>query len=577
MLDPRIYRTGFIAVAVAAVVLAFSLRDQAGPLTTTLDPGAFNGQNAYSLSNQIASEYPNRRPGSAGDDALAGDVTQRLSSYGFAVSTSTTSARTADGTRTLENVIATRPGFGGGSVVVIAHRDALSSPAPVEASGTAVLLELARALSGETHQRTIVLASISGSAGASGALALARQLGGGIDAVIALGDVGGSALRKPLIVPWSDGQQVAPPALRNTLASALGAQAALDPGGTSLAGQFVHLALPVTLSEQGPFGARGTPAVLLSASGERAPDANDQLSLGRITALGRTVLQTVNALDAGAGIPAAAPYMLYDSKVVPAWAIALLALALILPVGIATVDGLARARRRGYALVRWATWTLLAAVPFVLAALLAVGARLVGWLSAAPPEPVAGALPVGGGGITLLIVLGGLLVGSLAVLRRLAPPPDEGTGLGVLIVLCVISLAIWVRNPFAALLLVPALHLWMWLLDPEVRISRGGAITLFVLGLAPPVLVVLYYAVTLGLGPLGALWSGLLMIAGGSVGLVAAIEWSVALGCVVCAAALAMHRAEPQLDDQPVTIRGPVTYAGPGSLGGTDSALRARR
>jgi len=48
MLDPRIYRTGFVAVALAVVVVAFSLLDQQGSLTASLAPDAFNGQGAYS-------------------------------------------------------------------------------------------------------------------------------------------------------------------------------------------------------------------------------------------------------------------------------------------------------------------------------------------------------------------------------------------------------------------------------------------------------------------------------------------------------------------------------------------------
>jgi hypothetical protein len=31
---------------------------------------------------------------------------------------------------------------------------------------------------------------------------------------------------------------------------------------------------------------------------------------------------------------------------------------------------------------------------------------------------------------------------------------------------------------------------------------------------------------------------------------------------------------EPRAEPVPVTVRGPITYAGPGSLGGTKSALR---
>ena len=38
VLDPRIYRTGLVAVALAVIVLAFSLENQPGPLDH--DPGA---------------------------------------------------------------------------------------------------------------------------------------------------------------------------------------------------------------------------------------------------------------------------------------------------------------------------------------------------------------------------------------------------------------------------------------------------------------------------------------------------------------------------------------------------------
>src|SRR5690242_10363068 len=74
MLDPRIYRTGLVAVALAVIVLAFSLGDQQGPLTTTLAPEAFNGGHAYAAMNRIAKQFPSRRPGSPADAAIAGQV-----------------------------------------------------------------------------------------------------------------------------------------------------------------------------------------------------------------------------------------------------------------------------------------------------------------------------------------------------------------------------------------------------------------------------------------------------------------------------------------------------------------------
>src|SRR5207248_10680156 len=114
-----------------------------------------------------------------------------------------------------------------------------------------------------------------------GATLLARSLAGRVDAVLALGDLAGARVHGPVVVPWSNGQDVAPPALRNTLALALRAQAGLPPGGSGLTGQLAHLAFPLTLSEQGPFGARGMPAVLVSASGERGPSGDEPVKIGR--------------------------------------------------------------------------------------------------------------------------------------------------------------------------------------------------------------------------------------------------------------------------------------------------------
>src|SRR5947199_2613188 len=144
MLVPRIYRMALLPVVLAVIVLAFSLSDQQGPMGTNLAPDAYNGQNAYTTMNRFAAQYPNRRPGSVGDDALASAVAGQLRSNRFQVSTDVFRAKTADGTRTLENVVAQRAGLSNGSIVVVAHRDSLRSPSTAEVSGTAVLLELGR-------------------------------------------------------------------------------------------------------------------------------------------------------------------------------------------------------------------------------------------------------------------------------------------------------------------------------------------------------------------------------------------------------------------------------------------------
>ena len=107
---------------------------------------------------------------------------------------------------------------------------------------------------------------------------LARTLQRPVDAVLVLGDLAGKSVHEPVVVPWSNSQQVAPPALRNTVASALSSQTGLQAGSTGLIGQLAHLAFPMVATEQAPFGAAGLPAVLLSLSGERGPAANEPTS-----------------------------------------------------------------------------------------------------------------------------------------------------------------------------------------------------------------------------------------------------------------------------------------------------------
>ncbi len=595
-----------IVVAVAVIVVAFSLGNQQSALTSTIVPDAFNGAGAYGTIGALAAQYPDRRPGSAGDGRLADHVAQTFRGEGLAVQTSTFTAQTIDGPRTLETVTGTLAGQSGGSIVIVAHRDSLGKPSAADLSGTAVLLGLAQVLSSQTQQRSIVLASTSGSVGAAGAEELARTLPGPVDAVIVLGDMGGPSVRYPIVVPWSDSTLVAPTVLRNTVAAALQQQVGLAAGQESLGGQFLHLAFPLAASEQRPFADFGEPAVLLSTSSARPPSPGEQPNQAQVTGFGRAVLQSVSALEAGPEVPASSSFLRWQGKVIPAWAIRLIVLALILPVLAATVDGLARARRRGHSVARWVAWVLSACLPFALAVLAVRGLWLVGLINAAPPGPVNGdALTLHGPAIAILAGLGCLIALGFAVRWRVGrnlrgqrsvptptPTPTPGNGherhrarkravedaaspgaaAALLLVLCAVTLVIWLENPFAAALIVPALHLWMWTIAPERRLRAPWAVLLLAAGLAPGVLAAMYYAATLGLGPAGAAWNAVLMLAGGEVGVIAALEWSVVLGCAVSLALMIVRIArQPKPADAPVTVRGPITYAGPGSLGGTAS------
>jgi len=401
---------------------------------------------------------------------------------------------------------------------------------------------------------------------------------------------------------------VAPAVLRNTLAAAVSLQSGVKAADESLGGQFLHLAFPLATTEQSPFVAGGQPAVLVSASGARLPAPDEPASPARINGFGRAILQSVSALEAGPTVARPTSYLRWSGKLIPAWAVRLLVLALIAPVLVATIDGLARARRRGHRVGRWILWVLSACLPFVLAVLAIVGLRAVGAIDAAPPGPVGGdALTLSGRAVAILAGLACLIAGGLVIRWRVGrrlwaaePPPVEppanghararsrraavaddpaspGAAAALLLVLCVVTLLIWVENPFAAALLVPALHLWMWIVAPERRPAAPLALLLFAAGLVPGLLAAVYYAAALGLGVAPAAWNAVLMLAGGSMSVIRAIEWSVVLGCVISLATMILRIArEPRQDpaELPITVRGPITYAGPGSLGGTKSALR---
>jgi hypothetical protein len=152
---------------------------------------------------------------------------------------------------------------------------------------------------------------------------------------------------------------------------------------------------------------------------------------------------------------------------------------------------------------------------------------------------------------------------------------SPGAGVALLIVMCLVTLAIGAANPFAALLMVPALHLWMWAVATDSQMHPAPRLALLLIGLIPPIVVIAYYMITLGFGPIGLAWTGVLMIAGGHLGALIVVEWAIALGCTVSVFGIAAWSARRvPLHATPVTVRGPATYAGPGSLGGTESALR---
>lgn len=591
MLDLRIYRVAFVPLLFAVLIAAFALAERPRPIGTTLAPDAFDGRRAMSTLTELRRTFPNRRPGSPGDDALARRVEQefRRAFTPGAVRVVRRSAETIDGEAALTSVIAERTGRDRRRLVVVSQRDAAGPEEAARLSATAAMLELARLFEGRALRRTVTFVSTSGGTGGmEGVRDALAAIDGPTDAVLVLGDLAGTETRRPMVVPWSESGGTAPVRLRRTVENAVRQEADLDAGAPRALAQLARLAVPVTLTPQGPAGAAGLAAVTLSVSGERGPAPDTEVSQARLGEFGRAALRSISALDNGPDVPSGPrEYVLVQRRVLPEWTIAMLAGLLLLPALLGAVDGLARVRRRREPVAIWLRWLAASAAPFVLAVLVA---RLLGLTGIVPALPgavdpdvlapdVAAVVTVG---VTLLLGFAlrapvGRLLGVPRRPRDGGPYP-VGAAAAIGIVLVALAIAVWFVNPYTALLLAPAVHLWLLAIVPEVRLPRIALAGMVLLGLLPFVLVGLWYAAQFGLDPLELAWMGVVLVAGGYAGPLGVLVWSLVLACFAGALTVALRkRPRPPAgggEEPPVTVRGPVSYAGPGSLGGTESALR---
>src|SRR5436305_4874891 len=114
MLDPRVYRSAFVPAAFALILAAFSLKEPPTGSGSSLAPDAFVGTRAFDGPGTglrpLASAFPRRPPGSAGDDGIANRMIATFRAAGLETIIRRFSARTAVGHRDMEDVIGVRAG-----------------------------------------------------------------------------------------------------------------------------------------------------------------------------------------------------------------------------------------------------------------------------------------------------------------------------------------------------------------------------------------------------------------------------------------------------------------------------------
>ena len=570
----------------ALIVAMFSLGSRPAPHVSDLAPDAFSGADALSDTRAFAQRFPDRQPGSPDDAGLADVVETRFRTLGLETSRQRFFTDVDGQEQELSNVIGRLRGRSDREMVIMAHRDSAGRPGAASASGTAVLLELTQALDALDRTKTIVLVSTDGAtADDAGARRFADNYRGSakVDVALVLDDVGAAVPRAPFVVPWSTDSRRASQVASRTVEAALRRETGSAARSETWLGQWMRLAWPLTLREQGPLVRSGMDAVTLTSRGElpRPPGADPVtgVSADRLTRFGRAAFAAVLAFDSPR-FRRAEPNrdLVMGRNVLPWSSLALLAAALTLPALVAAFDAVARARRRQAPVGDWFGWALGAATAFGIVSVAAVAFEWVNWLPASIEEAVAPATaPSFGEAAPPLVALALLLALAWLTVRRLfiggshLRDPVSGAA-AIALMLAVEVMVVCALNPYAGLLLVPAAHLSLIVAFPHRPQRSLLTPAIVAAALALPALALLYYGARLDLG-LSLDSYALMLVSALSGSLASAVLGSLLAGTLAAAVLVAIHAGRPQAPAS-VTVRGPVTYAGPGSLGGTESALR---
>jgi hypothetical protein len=517
----RLYRGTWLLVGIPLLAAAFSVhKPQPLPTPTPALPPAFERVAAVELATELARNYPDRVPGTAGAAGAAAWVREQLSPYGLRVDPDRfTGDLPGIGHKVLVNQVVTVPGASPDELVVMANRDddGAGPGANNNASGIAALVQLARSYGSPlgsravSPQHTLVFVATDGGAfGALGAARFAEKHRGHVVAAIALSALAGRG--PPRLVLAGNDPRLASPAYVETAAQRVLEQAGRRPTHAGPLSQLVDLAFPFTLHEQGALLAHGIPALTLTSGGERPPsaffDRPGQLNGVRLEQLGRSAQQLLLWLDSGAELaPGTSSYVYFGPRVLPGWAIQLVLLAALMPFLLAAVDLFARCRRRHIPLTpalrsyrsRAGLWLWIAIV-FELFAVLGV------WPTAPsvalPPEaspgthwPIAGLV-----GLVALSALGWLVARQRLAPRRPASATEELAGTtAALLALAVVALLVVATNPYALIFVLPSLHAWLWLPHAAIRPVWTRALVLAA-GFLGPLLLVGSLALRYGLG-----------------------------------------------------------------------------
>lgn len=525
----------FVVAGLLLVVLTIA---RPGPLPAPALPPAFDGGTAGGLTVELATNHASRVPGTLEADRAADWFTEKLGLYGLAVEEDVwTEDVPGLGRRTLRNLALVVEGTLDETIVLVAHRDnrGLSAGANDNASGTAALIELARAYatagtlteSSRTPLHTLVfLSTDAGAYGARGAarFAATSPLADRAAAAIVLDALAGrSAVRLELS---GLGRRSPPPALVRTAAARVGSELGAEPETPGLLTQLVSLGLPFGFGEQAPLLGSGIPSFRLTTSADGgAPPGTDELQgvdTARFEQLGRAAESLLASVDTAVEAPSGTAGTVYlADRALRGWAVQLLLLAAAIPFAGGAFDLLSRCRRRRLRLApAWRGLRRRAGLALGLLALAAVAA-LAGALPRTPrlppppDEPPVDSWPVAAIAIAVVCVLVVWVRGRTVTERRAAATPETELAAYAVAYVALVGLAAGVAlvSPFGLVFVLPSLYAWLVL--PQLRRSPPWVSDVaFGLGLLGPILALVVVGEQLDLGARAPLYVLSLMTAG---------------------------------------------------------------
>jgi Peptidase family M28 len=571
MIDFRLYRIAWLPAVAAFVLMMFSLEGFPEPPSPQIAPATFDGENARGAAREILEAGAERTPGSDGDAAVGDLVLERFDEIEAGTAATQSFQAKVDGEeRELTNVVVTLAGESDETVLVMAARDSATGPgAASSAAATAALIELAETLGGAEHAKTLVMVSTdAGTLGAEGARQFLDAYGDRdqIQSAIVLAQPGSDDPGPPHILRHSTDERSTSIGLVRTAEETLEEQSMRPPDDRGFLSDLSRLAFPMAAGEQSVLISEGLDSIAISSAGEKplppAEDGEGDLDTDVLAEFGAVALGTILVLDAHAEPPAHGPetYVEFSDSLIPGWAITIFSLSLLLPAGVAALDGVARAARRRAGEIRALGWAFAMALPLagVLIVILLLG--LVGLVAdpAYPFDP--GLFELGLGEALLLVALvAGCVCGyALTGIGHLPRRPHRGAlapALGAAAVTG--ALGLWLVNPFLALFLAPAAHAWLLADRPRTRLLLAFAALLTLL---PALLALRSSAEAVGAGP----WDIVLMVVDGQLPPLALLALCPLAGSLVGLLVILWHPPPMRTDDREPLGSRPQPEWGPG-------------